>query len=138
MLLNKQAVSYKSRRWVWLSVTMICMFGLIVGGCGNQSSMKSKSYHNDGYMGYSNSNPNLLKRNSTQNYNTDNNFVEQVLKPIDGIEQSQIIINGSEMHVNLKVKKSLTDAEMEKLQLKAQSVVQYNMPRYNVHVETRK
>lgn len=97
-----------------------------------------KTYGQDGYMGYTNSNPNMPGRHMSLNYESDGNMVEQVLKPMSGIERTQVIFNGTAMHVNLKVNNNLSDTEVDKLRRKAQAVVQYNMPRYVVHVETKK
>jgi hypothetical protein len=108
-------------------------------GCGrSKQENRLKTYGHDGYMGYSNSNPNLPNRYQYLNYNADGNFVEQVLEPLSGIEHTQIYFNGNDLHVNIKVNKSLSDKQAEQLLSEAQSVVQYNMPRYNVHVEAKK
>jgi hypothetical protein len=89
-------------------------------------------------MGYSNSNPNLPNRYEYLNYNADGKFIEQVLQPISGIERTNIYFNGTDLHVNLNAENALSDAQVEQLRAKAQSVVQYNMPRYNVHVEAKR
>jgi hypothetical protein len=114
-------------------------FVFMVAGCGNsKQENRLKTYGHDGYMGYSNSNPNLPNRYQYLNYDADGKMVEQVLEPLTGIERTQIYFNGTALHVNIKVNKSLSDAEAEQLLAKAQSVVQYNMPRYDVHVEAKK
>lgn len=125
-------------RWKLISVALLCFFALIAGGCGQTNYEHTKTYSHDGYMGYSNSNPNLPGRYMSLNYEADGNMVEQVLKPINGIERTQVYFNGTDMHVNLQVNKNLSDAEVEQLREKAQAVVQNNMPRYHVHVETKR
>lgn len=117
---------------------MICLFALIAGGCANTNDDRVKTYGHDGYMGLSNSNPNMPGRHTTINYETDGNMVEQVLRPIAGIRDTQVIFDGTNMHVNLRVNKNLSDAEVQQLLSTAQSVVEFNMPRYDVHVEVRK
>lgn len=125
-------------RWKPISVAFLCFFALIAGGCGQTNYEHTKTYSHDGYMGYSNSNPNLPGRYMSLNYEADGNMVEQVLGPINGIERTQVYFNGTDMHVNLQVNKNLSDAEVEQLREKAQAVVQNNMPRYHVHVETKR
>lgn len=125
-------------RWKLISVALLCFFALIAGGCGQTNYEHTKTYSHDGYMGYSNSNPNLPGRYMSLNYEADGNMVEQVLKPINGIERTQVYFNGTDMHVNLQLNKNLSDAEVEQLREKAQAVVQNNMPRYHVHVETKR
>ena len=116
------------------------MLAVTAAGCGNREGRQNgvQTYGHDGYMGYSNSNPNLPGRNMSLTYEADGNMVEQVLAPIAGIEDTQVIFNGAAMHVNLRVNENLTDAQVRTLRNKAQAVVQYNMPRYIVHVETHK
>jgi hypothetical protein len=121
-----------------ISVAFLCFIALIAGGCGQNDYEHTKTYSHDGYMGYTNSNPNMPGRYMSLNYEADGNMVEQVLGPINGIERTQVYFNGTEMHVNLLVNKNLSDTEVEQLRVKAQSVVQYNMPRYHVHVETKR
>ncbi|MDQ0116369.1 hypothetical protein [Paenibacillus harenae] len=132
---NSTHYNWQRIAFVMAAIAAIAVFA---GGCGNQTSDHMKTYGHDGYMGYTNTNPNLPNRFGTLNYNVDGNLIEQVLKPIDGIEQTQVIFNGTTVHVNLNVNNKMSDSEVAKLREKAQSVVQYNMPRYNVHVEARR
>ncbi|MGM0884476.1 MAG: hypothetical protein ACQEXQ_25985 [Bacillota bacterium] len=125
-------------RWKLISVAFLCFLALIAGGCGQTNYEHTKTYSHDGYMGYSNSNPNLPGRYMSLNYEADGNMVEQVLKPINGIDRTQVYFNGTDMHVNLQMNKNLSDAEVKHLREKAQSVVQNNMPRYHVHVEIKR
>jgi hypothetical protein len=122
-----------------IMATCIVALAITLSGCGNsKQENRLKTYGHDGYMGYSNSNPNLPNRYEYLNYNADGNFIEQVLKPIPGIERTNIYFNGTDLHVNLNAKNDLSDGQVEQLRAKAQSVVQYNMPRYNVHVEVKR
>lgn len=123
-----------------LLTVIISLTAFVTGGCanGNQTSDHMKTYGHDGYLGYSNSNPNMPNRFGTVNYTTDGNLIEQVLKPVKGIERTQIIFNGNTVHVNLDVDNKLSDSQMNRVREKAQSVVQYNMPRYKVHVEAKR
>ncbi|WP_419876045.1 hypothetical protein [Candidatus Pristimantibacillus sp. PTI5] len=123
-----------------ISMMALCILLLAVtlSACGNGEQDNLKTYGHDGYMGYSNSNPNLPNRHQYLNYNADGKMIEQVLEPIAGIEHTQIYFNGTDLHVNLDVDDSMSDGQIEQLRAKAQSVVQYNMPRYRVHVETKR
>jgi hypothetical protein len=122
-----------------IMATCVVALAITLSGCGNsKQENRLKTYGHDGYMGYSNSNPNLPNRYEYLNYNADGNFIEQVLKPIPGIERTNIYFNGTDLHVNLNAKNDLSDGQVEQLRAKAQSVVQYNMPRYNVHVEVKR
>lgn len=126
------------RCWKLISGAFLCFLALIAGGCANNDYEHTKTYSHDGYMGYTNSNPNMPGRYMSLNYEADGNMVKQVLEPIEGIERTQVIFNGTAMLVNLRVNKNLSDEEVEKIGMKAQSVVQYNMPRYHVRVEMKR
>ncbi|SFF34495.1 hypothetical protein SAMN05216378_0009 [Paenibacillus catalpae] len=99
------------------------------------NDQKSETYGHDGYMGYSNSNPNMPNKLTFLNYDSDRKLINQVLQPIEGIKNSRVSFNGEDLNVRIKANPSLTDAEVEALQAKAQQVVQLNMPRYHVKVK---
>lgn len=138
--MDKKLLDLK-KRWGFMRfvVAAVCITALALtfSGCGG-NKQELRTYGHDGYMGYSNSNPNLPNRHQYLNYNADGNFVEQVLEPIADIQHTQVYFNGNDLHVNIKANKTLSDGQLERLRAKAQSVVQYNMPRYNVHVEVKR
>lgn len=95
---------------------------------------RAETYGHDGYMGYSNSNPNLPNNLTFLNYDSDRKFINQVLQPIEGIKDSRVSFSGRELSVRITANPNLSDAEVEALQAKAQQVVAHNMPRYHVKV----
>jgi hypothetical protein len=119
----------------WLAAGLIGAALLLGAGCSGAEPGEAKSYGHDGYMGYSNSNPNLMNRNTTLLYEKDTRLIEQVLEPVAGIRSTRVSFNGSELHVAIKADSKLTDAQVENLRARAQSIVQTNMPRYEVHVK---
>lgn len=123
---------------IFIMAVCVLVLAITLTACGSNKQDKMKTYGHDGYMGYSNSNPNLPNRHQYLNYNADGNMIEQVLEPIAGIEHTQIYFNGTDLHVNLDVDSSLSDGQIEQLRAKAQSVVQHNMQRYSVHVEAKR
>ncbi|CAM4521322.1 hypothetical protein FHS16_006070 [Paenibacillus endophyticus] len=133
-VLTDRLASYR----ISLMLLLVLLLAITLTACGSSKQDKMKTYGHDGYMGYSNSNPNLPNRLQYLNYNADGDMIEQVLKPINGIEHTRIYFNGTDLHVNLDVASSLSDGQVEQLRAKAQSVVQHNMPRYNVHVEAKR
>jgi hypothetical protein len=135
--LDKKSYHLYSRPVVFLLLAAALVIPLT--GCGNsKQENRLRTYGHDGYMGYSNSNPNLPNRYQYLNYDADGKLIDQVLAPLSGIEHSQIYFNGTALHVTLKVNSSLSDVQTEQLRAKAQSVVQYNMPRYDVHVKVKR
>lgn len=127
------------RRMMWISFAVIALLALSLGGCGSKEQIKAKqvkTYGHDGYMGYSNSNPNIPNGFSYLNYESDGKFAGEVLKGIDGIKSSRLSFNGQYLRVYATVDPTITNEEMKQLQKKTQDIVQYNMPRYHVKVET--
>ncbi|MFX3634679.1 MAG: hypothetical protein ACE3L7_17265 [Candidatus Pristimantibacillus sp.] len=139
-------MSYK--RWVrrkmrvlFLGLACFLVFSMFtLSGCGrntdsNYNAKQAKTYGHDGYLGYSNSNPNIPNNHTYLNYKSDGKFVGEVLSRLDGIKHNQLHFNGEHLRVDIKVDPSLTDTEMQELQQKAQKLVQENMPRYEVKVK---
>lgn len=123
---------WKLRLALWGFAVMI-MAGVL--GCGNDTTPRNvKTYGHDGYMGASNSNPNLPNRYSYLNIGTDSRMVRQVLEPVQGIRRVRTNINGEDLVVRLTFDPGLSESDRLALEQKAQSIVQYNMPRYHVRV----
>ncbi|RIX51295.1 hypothetical protein D3P08_17675 [Paenibacillus nanensis] len=122
-------------RLLWIGVYGSLLL-LLVSGCGQNADGQARVYRNDGYMGLTNTNPNLLNRSGTS-YDFDMEMVGQLLKPIRGIENTQVGFNGDEMNVTLRVSRSLTDKERKAMLAEAQSLLQSNFPRYDVHVKVK-
>ena len=99
------------------------------------NDQKSETYGHDGYMGYSNSNPNLPNNKTFLTYESDRKLINQVLQPIEGIKDSRVSFNGENLKVHITAAPNLTDAQLEALQTKVQQVLQFNMPRYHVKVK---
>jgi len=100
------------------------------------NSHQVKTYGHDGYMGYSNSNPNVPNSFSYLNYKSDGKFAGEVLKQVKGVKDSSITFNGQYLRAFLTVERNVSNEEMKEIQRKAQSLLQSNMPRYQVKVET--
>lgn len=136
MAFNK---GYRKNRRMW-RLLWLGLFGsvllMIMSGCGQNASDRVKSYRNDGYMGLTNTNPNLLNRSGTL-YDQDIEMVGQLLKPIRGIENTSVGFNGDNMNVALRVDGDLTEKERTAMRAEAQSLLQSNFPRYDVHVRIR-
>lgn len=122
-------------RLLWLGLFGTALL-MLLSGCGQNAANQAKSYRNDGYMGLTNTNPNLLNRGGTL-YGQDMEMVGQLLKPIRGIEHTEVGFNGDDMNVTLRVDGNLTDKERKGMRSEAQSLLQSNFPRYDVHVRVR-
>lgn len=116
-------------------VTVLLCALILPAGCSSESKQEMKSYGHDGYMGFSNSNPNTVNRHSTLSYQRDVELVRQVLMPLQGIRRTDISFNGNDVHVTVVAQSGLNRKQVKQLQAKAKSIVQENMPMYDVHVK---
>lgn len=130
-----QTKGFRKSRRMW-RMLWIGLFGtaMLLSGCGKEAGDKVKSYSNDGYLGYTNTNPNLLNRSGTL-YDKDMELINQLLRPMKGIEKAEAGFNGDELNVTLRVNGDTTDKERTGIRAEAQSVLQSNFPRYDVHVK---
>ncbi|MFF2094200.1 hypothetical protein [Paenibacillus sp. NPDC058174] len=127
-----------SMKRTMIGVAAIAALAVCLSGCAsNPSTRQPKTYGHDGYMGYSNSNPNIPNNFSYLNYKSDGKFAGEVLNKLkgDGVKSHQLYFNGEYLRVLLNVDSRLTNAEVDQLRQKAQNLVQYNMPRYKVTTE---
>lgn len=118
--------------WIGAAVLM-----LLLGGCAKEAENKAKTYGHDGYLGYTNSNPNLLNRSGTL-FKKDMEQIGQLLKQVNGVEKSEVGFNGDEVHVTLRVNRELSEDQQTRIRAEAQSLLQSNMPRYDVHVKVKR
>ncbi|MBH5319860.1 hypothetical protein I6N90_18835 [Paenibacillus sp. GSMTC-2017] len=129
---------YKQRIWRLVLVGALCSVVTLTGGCSGGSVSEKNSYKKDGYMGYSNTNPNVLNKHSSLSYKDDVRLIEQVLLPVKGIKRLKISFNGSLIQVGIQPKKGLSVAEVEKVRSETQAIVQSNMPEYDVYVKVNR
>jgi hypothetical protein len=135
-------VEQRTEAWVKRCRQCFMMAGLAAmvaaaGGCAAESPDERSTYRRDGYLGYTNTNPNMMNRGATQlSYGPDVRLVRQVLEPVEGIRHLRISFNGGELHVRVQGESHLTDQELVRLRAEVQQIVQHNMPRYEVHVTT--
>jgi hypothetical protein len=119
------------------ALIVVSLSGCAADGINNghrSNNQKVETYGHDGYMGYSNSNPNLPNNLTFLNYDSDRKFIGQVLQPIDGIKDSRVSFNGENLNVHITADSKLTNEQIQALEAKAQKAVQFNMPRYHVKV----
>ncbi|MHA7967564.1 hypothetical protein ACX93W_25910 [Paenibacillus sp. CAU 1782] len=118
-------------------IASVLVLGIVMalgGGCSGESREESRSYGHDGYMGYSNSNPNTINRHSTRSYGEDTALIRQVLEPFQGIKDVKISFSGSRVLVTLTPGEGLTPEARARLTQHALETVKYNMPDYKVNV----
>jgi len=129
----------RKRRLRFLLPGVLLAAAIAATGCGNadrDADDPTDYYGNDGYMGTSNTNPNLPLTGTAWSYRRDNAFASQLLRGMKGIRDIRITrTGGSQMHVHLKIDKSLSREEAAQLAARAEAVLKENFPRYRVTVD---
>ncbi|UKS25632.1 hypothetical protein LOZ80_29340 [Paenibacillus sp. HWE-109] len=96
---------------------------------------KAQQYKQDGMLGITSVNPNDPLNPTYHHYEDDANLMKAVLAQLQGIEKSNIAINGPKAKVRITPKASLTADQVEELRSQAQMALNTNMPRYKVTVK---
>lgn len=117
---------------LWLMLALV----LLAVGCGNPNS-KIKSYGNDGYLGMSNSNPNLYSNPNYNRYSNDTRMIHQALENVDGIHDATVRINGPYAMVTIYVDHFMDENERKRVHAEAYELVRNMVPRYHVSMQLR-
>ncbi|MBJ6360666.1 hypothetical protein ACFOQM_05005 [Paenibacillus sp. GCM10012307] len=127
----------KSARVPGFLIIALVLCIMLLGGCTNSGSTRNgvKTYGHDGYMGLSNSNPNLPLGNSNYySYSSDVKFMKEKLSELPGIEKSSFTIHDPDIDVRIRPQAHLDEYETNRLREQSWRLLQENMPRYRIHV----
>jgi len=121
----------------WLICAMILMLGLAMAACGRDADNRSEPYPEDGYLGLSQTNPNLLPNSTGRTYYADSQVIKRTLMSIDGIQQVSSFANGPHVFVYLTLEEELSDEEKDQIRRKAEKALSFNNPRFDYKVMLR-
>ncbi|GGG25025.1 hypothetical protein [Paenibacillus abyssi] len=133
-------ISFKYTRRQALAWFVLLACVLLLSGCGDDHLRDTgpKTYGHDGYLGLSNSNPNLPNNIHYYSYTNDFNFMEEKLRQLGGIEDVHFTNQDPHIYVRLVPNRGLSEAQIESLAKEAQEMLQFNMPRYTIHVKIKR
>jgi len=107
---------------------------LLVGGCGSEpNQMEGNRYADDGYLGLSNSNPNLRTNPAFHTYNKDRQLMRQALREMDLDKQATIWMAGTNVTVTLHLG-PLPPEEADAIRSDAYALLKGNAPRYDYEI----
>lgn len=109
---------------------------LLAVACGTakDGTMRTKTYRNDGYLGITNTNPNLQTGPSYHTYEVDTNMMREAVAPIAGVRKVRITTNGTNVSVKLTVPRGLAVSEKERIRNESLQALQHAVPRYDFKV----
>jgi hypothetical protein len=121
----------------WLAVILwVGLMGLTA--CGNNNvtgdGQQIKQYDNDGYLGLTNTNPNLPGTYSHHTYQDDVRLIHQAALSVPGVKDTQVTLGNAVAHVKLELADDVPASEIDRIKQAALSAITYNMPRYTVTV----
>jgi|HigsolmetaAR204D_1030405.scaffolds.fasta_scaffold00941_9 outer membrane lipoprotein-sorting protein len=132
-------LTFTSRGWERCKgLIVLGLLLTLLAACGVQEDQAVPGqYPEDGYLGMTQTNPNLPTNPTARNYAADNDAVRRTLENIKGVQLAQIISNGSNVWVYLTVNDGLSDAERENIRQQAVKALSFNNPRFNYRVIVR-
>jgi hypothetical protein len=107
---------------------------MLLAGCGGAERNMESHYTQDGYMGLSNSNPNLRTNPTHHNYRKDRQLMRQALREMGLDKQSSIVINGPEVTVTIDLQEDVSSEEKEAIRADAYAMLKGNNPRYRYRI----
>ena len=130
-----------SRKTAWLAARALLLL-LLAAACGENSGpngsgsrSNANAYDNDGYLGITNTNPNLQTGPSYHTYQVDTDMMRQAVGKIAGVRHVRIVTNGANASVELTVDRNAADPE--RIREEALKALQHEVPRYNFKVTIR-
>ncbi|MEB3101852.1 hypothetical protein [Ferviditalea candida] len=119
-----------------ISASLFTIIILLLSGCAinNGDRTRIQSYSNDGYMGLSSANPNLVTSPGYHTYSKDYRLMQDTLKRIPGIRRYWMNIEGGQVNVRLVLKEGLTSGEISGIYDRAYKDLSLMMPRYRINL----
>ncbi len=107
----------------------------LAAACVNDNNGPNvKTYDRDGYMGLTESNPNLPAQPGYHTYNKDIDMMTDALRNIKGIQSSSVVINGAIAYVGLELPDDMPRSEVQRIEAEAYAQLTRMMPRYTIRV----
>jgi hypothetical protein len=117
-------------------IVFVLMLVLVLAACGNGgSNQKVKTYDHDGYMGLTESFPNLpTNYHSYHTYAVEKDMILDAARRVKGVKGGAVAFGNAVAYVQLDLEEGITPAEAEHIKVLAFKEITYNMPRYPVVV----
>lgn len=120
------------------AILLAGMLTASIAGCGRDAAPRQmKSYDNDGYLGMTNTNPNLHMNPTYHNYTVDTNMMRGALNGIRGVTANRIMTNGSRATVTLTVPPGTSDEEVMRIRSEAEQALNHAVPRYTYRLKVK-
>jgi len=116
-------------------LSLVVLATSLLAGCGSeQRQLEGNRYADDGYLGMSNTNPNMRMNATHHNYNKDRQLMRQALREMDLDKQSTIFMNGTQVTVTIHMDEDLDPSEAAAIRSDAYLLLKGNVPRYDYSI----
>lgn len=119
-----------------LLLTALLAAAMLMSGCSVREGQNQQGYGDDGYLGLSNSNPNLHTHSTHYHYDDDFRLVREALASFTEIRDMRITINGGILRVRLKLVEGLNQSRAEDIEFQARDALEQQLPRYKLKIST--
>jgi Fe-S oxidoreductase len=128
-------MSVSFRLFPMLLAGALLVFPAVLTACQKQDApSKVKTYANDGLLGLSDVNPNMPMSPTYHTYQKDTDLMEETIKQVPHVIDSNIMVNGPMITVNLYVPGNLSDEQFTAVEKDAYDKLTKAMPRYAVRI----
>ncbi|WP_166244305.1 hypothetical protein [Paenibacillus turpanensis] len=114
----------------------VLVLGLSACGEAADEHPEYEGYADDGYLGLSDSNPNLRTNPDHHNYRTDVRLMKEALSDLHVDENSEIFVDGADAYVRIALPQRLNAMQRETLVSDVTTQLRSWVPRYKYHVTT--
>ena len=116
-------------------VSFITTVALLTACAKNDSDEHAKTYDRDGYMGLTNSNPNIPTNPTYTDYNDDVIMMKKAVNRVPGVRDSQFFIRGGTVVVKLRMQPGFSRKQSERAKKQAYEQLTYMLPRYDFLIQ---
>jgi hypothetical protein len=122
---------------LWIAIALV----LGLAACGNHNitgdGQSIKQYDHDGYLGLTNTNPNLPGQYSYHTYQQDVKLIHQAAISVSGVKDTTVTIGNATANVGLILDHTVSSDEANRIREEALRAISYNLPRYKVNVSIK-
>lgn len=120
-------------RWLAIALIAFSQWGCM-NNTNNDNGPKTQTYDNDGYLGLTNTNPNLPTHPSYHTYGVDVQTIRRAAMKIKGVTGVNVALFGGAANVRLRLAEGIEGKKAERIKEEALKQITYEMPRYPVIV----
>lgn len=113
-----------------------------INGTGNQAGVMNgnnnqiRGYGNDGFLGFTNTNPNLFHNGQflSGNYHYDANRISRAAASVPGVNNTNVVISGGTVYIGLDITGIQNHEQARTIENRVRKKVESMVPRYRIYI----